>query len=134
MIDFGVLLAFKNRLATDTALQQHGLGEVVHTVLPQPTAFPCVLLEIEEIWTSMRLGAEIGFIKLKIKVSTLSEKMSSRESISMADCVRSIVDGKILATDTGKKGMVKLTSSIIDMPSNNRPLSVQQFYEVLIRG
>ncbi len=133
MIDFGVLAAFRQLLIGDTQLQEAGVDQQIHISIPKEADYPCVLVELEEIWTSVRLGAETGFVKLKLKASTYSQKLSSRESLGIADKIRSAVDGQTLDVEGGKQGIVRLSNSIIDMPSQTKPLSVQQYFDVLVR-
>lgn len=134
MVDYGILVAFRQALAGDATFQKQGLAQSIHTFMPSCTEYPCVLLELEEIWTSMKLGAESGYIKLKIKASTYSQALSSRESLGIADRIRAVVDGRLLDAVDGKKGMVRLSNSVIDMPTDDKPLAVQQYFDVLVRG
>lgn len=134
MVDFGILTAFRQAIMGDSTIQKHGLDQAIHTFLPSTALYPCVLLELEEIWTSMKLGTESGYIKLKIKASTFSQALSSRESLGIADRIRAIVDGKTLDGEDGRKATVRLCGSVIDMPSSSKPLSVQQYFDVLVRG
>jgi hypothetical protein len=133
MIDLGILSAFKSALTDDAVIQKQGLDQQIHTAMPKTTDYPCVLLELEEIWTSLKMGTETGYTKLKIKASTFSQTHSSRESLGIADRIRSIVDGRTLNTHDGKKGMIRLSNSVIDMPSTTKPLTVQQYFEILVR-
>ncbi len=134
MIDFGVLMAFRKRLSGDEQLKKDGFEEKIHTNLPHGTPFPYVLLELEEIWTSVRMGAETGFAKLKLKASTFSEAVSSRESLRIAEKIRIIMDGQMIEVMDGKQAIVRLSGSVIDMPTTSKPLMVQQYFEVLVRG
>lgn len=134
MIDFGVLTAFRKALMSNTNLQQAGVDQNIHTNLPMSAAYPCVLIELEEIWTSVRLGAETGYAKLKLKASTFSETISSRESLAISEQIRFAVDGQTIDVIDGKRATVRLSGSVIDMPSTTKPLMVQQYFEVLVRG
>jgi hypothetical protein len=134
MIDFGVLTAFRTTLMSNTHLQQTGIDQKIHTNLPMGAAYPCVLIELEEIWTSVRLGAETGYAKLKLKASTFSQTVSSRESLTISEQIRSAVDGQTIDVIDGKRATVRLSGSVIDMPSATKPLMVQQYFEVLVRG
>jgi hypothetical protein len=134
MIDFGVLTAFRKTLMSDTHLQQTGIDQQIHTNLPMGAVYPCVLIELEEIWTSVRLGAETGYAKLKLKASTFSQTVSSRESLAISEQIRCAVDGQTIEVIDGKRATVRLSGSVIDMPSATKPLMVQQYFEVLVRG
>ncbi|MDP3372565.1 MAG: hypothetical protein Q8S21_06750 [Candidatus Paracaedibacteraceae bacterium] len=134
MIDFGVLTAFRKRLMGDEQLQLDGFDQKIHTSLPHGASFPYVVIELEEIWTSVRLGAETGYAKLKLKASTFSETVASRESLKIAEKIRVVMDGQIIDVSNGKRAMIRLSGSVIDMPSTTKPLMVQQYFEVLVRG
>jgi hypothetical protein len=134
MVDFGVLTAFRTALMSDAQLQQIGVDQKIHMNLPQGAAYPCVLIELEEIWTSVRLGAETGYAKLKLKASTFSQTISSRESLAISEQIRCAIDGQTMDVIDGKRATVRLSSSIIDMPSPTKPLMVQQYFEILVRG
>jgi hypothetical protein len=134
MIDFGVLVAFRDTLMSSKHIQQAGVEEKIHTSIPSGATYPCVLLELEEIWTSVRLGAETGYAKLKLKASTFSETASSRESLTISERIRIAIDGQTISVFEGKRATVRLSGSVIDMPSATKPLMVQQYFDVLVRG
>ena len=134
MIDFGVLTAFRTTLMSNAHLQQAGIDQKIHMNLPMGAAYPCVLIELEEIWTSVRLDAETGYAKLKLKASTYSQTISSRESLTISEQIRCAVDGQTIDVIDGKRATVRLSGSVIDMPSSTKPLMVQQYFEVLVRG
>ncbi len=134
MIDLGVLKAFHQALVQDEAIQKKGLDQLIHTYMPAETQYPYVLLELEEIWTSMRFEAKAGYVKLKIKALILSQALTTREPLGIADRIKFIVDGRTLDTCNGKKGIVRLSSSVIGLPTPNRPLTVQQTFDVLVSG
>lgn len=133
MIDRGILEAFRTTLMKDPSMQEQGLDQIIHTHMPMQHVLPFILIEVEEIWTTMWGGNRSGEMKLKIKTSTFSEGLSSRESLGIADLIRAVIDGKTLQTLQGKYGVVKLLNSVIDIPTTNRPLSVQQYFDVMIR-
>eukprot|EP01035_Chromulina_nebulosa_P020362 gene20362-26428_t len=134
MIDFGVLIAFRDTLMGDVHIQQAGVGQKIHTLIPAGASYPCVLLELEEIWTSVRLGAETGYAKLKLKASTFSQTVSSRESLTISERIRCAIDGQTIHVFEGKRATVRLSGSVINMPSTTKPLMVQQYFDVLVRG
>ena len=136
MIDFGVINALRHVLMDDASLQESGVDQRIHVNMAQQDgqrSYPCVLIELEEIWTSVKLGAEGGFAKLKLKASTYSQALSSKESLFISEHIRRAVDGQTLSVGEGKKAVVRLSGSVIDMPSATRPLSVQQYFDVLVR-
>jgi hypothetical protein len=134
MVDFGVLKTLKDLIAGNSQVQNYGYDDVVCTTSPTGKAFPMILLELEEVWTSMKLGNDTASTRLKLKASIVGKSAASREPITVADTLRSVMDGTILDLQEGKRGIVRLSNSVIDLPNANRPRMVQQFYEVLIRG
>lgn len=134
MADFGVLNAMRQLLADDENVQEKGFAEHIHLAVPPAAKFPMIILELEEVWTSMRLGAETANTRLKLKASIMSKTPTGRESLHIAEQIREMVDGKTLSLIEGKRGVIRLSSCVIDMPNMDRPRTVQQYYEVLIRG
>ncbi len=133
MIDYGLINTIKTKLANDEILGRNGIEASVHSYCPSTKNYPLILLELEEIWSSLKLGAQSGFTKIKIKASTLSQALSSRESITISDRIRQLLDGQIIPTEDGKTGTVKLTHSTVDIPSTMKPMSVHQYFEILVR-
>ena len=134
MADFGVLKAMRALLAENKSVQENGFSDHIHLAVPPAAQFPMILLELEEVWTSMKLGADTANTCLKLKASIVSQAPTGTQSISMSDKIRQAMDGKTLLLSDGKQGVVKLANSIIDLPSVKRPRTVEQYYEVLIRG
>jgi endonuclease YncB( thermonuclease family) len=136
MIDFGVINAFRHTLMDDATLQASGMNQRIHVNASQKTngiQYPCILIELEEIWTSLKLGGNSGFAKLRLKASTYSQMVSSKESLCISEHIRRVIDGQTLEVGDGKKATVRLSNSVIDMPSSTKPLTVQQYFDVLIR-
>jgi hypothetical protein len=134
MADYGVLSAIRKLIANDDQIVEHGLDEKIHLAIPPKSDFPLVLLELEEIWTSLKLGMDSGHARLKLKASILSEHTTGRESITLADSIRHIMDGKTLSVEQNMRATIRLSNSVIDLPVKNGPRMVQQFYEVLVRN
>lgn len=134
MADYGVLSAIRKLISTDDQIIQHGMDEKVHLAIPPKSDFPLILLELEEIWTSLKLGMDSGHARLKLKASILSNHPTGRESISLADNIRHAMDGKTLDVEQNMRATIRLSNSVIDLPVKNGPRMVQQFYEVLVRN
>lgn len=134
MADFGVLRAMRSLLANNQGVQENGLADHIHLAVPPAATFPMILIELEEIWTSMKLVAETANTRLKLKASIMSKTPTGSDSVSMADKIRQAMDGKTLPLSDGKQGIIKLANSIIDHPTVNKRRMVEQYYEVLIRG
>jgi hypothetical protein len=134
MADYGVLSTMRSMIADDESIKEKGLGEKIHLAIPPKTDLPLVLLELEEIWTSMRMGADTGHARLKLKASIMNDSVNAREALTVAERIRMVIDGKTICVKEGMKATIKLASSIIDLPNKVGPNNIQQFYEVLVRG
>lgn len=134
MADYGVLSAVRKLIASDDGIKGSGMGEKVHLAVPPKSDYPVVLLELEEIWTSLKLGKDCGHARLKLRTSVLNDGATNRENIHIADYIRQAVDGKTIVVEADMRATIKLSGSIIDLPVKNGPKTVQQFYEVLVRG
>lgn len=136
MADYGILSELCKTISLDDGIKNCGLESKVYSVPPKNNVLPIVLLEIEEIWTSLVLSKNSALAKLKFKASSISQNVNGKNSLDIAEAVRKAVDGKTIRLSDGKKATIKLENSVIDLPSNNvnRLRSVQQFYEAVIRG
>lgn len=135
MIDFGVLTAIRDLLTVhNTVPNEEGSGNI-HISYPAKTASkPMVVLELEEIWTSLALGQNSPRAKLKLKAQTLSDKMTSKESLTISERVRSLIDGKTINLQDGKSVTLRLENSIIDIPTEiHKTRNVKQFFEAIVR-
>ena len=132
--DFGVLSAVRQLLGADENFRQAGVSENIHLAVPPAVNFPLIVLELEEIWTSMFLSTNSANTRLKLKASIFSKAPNGRESLDLSAGVRRVMDGKVLELKNGKKGMMRLAENIVDMPAANKPRNVNQYYDVLIRG
>lgn len=134
MADYGVLAAIKKMISSDDGIQKFGLGEKVHLAVPPKSEPPMVLLELEEIWTSIKLGKDCGHARLKLKASIIGSSPTSRDSINVADNLRCVMDGKTIHVDDEMRATIRLSNSVIDLPLKTGSKTVQQYYEVLVRG
>lgn len=134
MADYGVLSAIRNLISSDDNIIEYGLDEKVHLAIPPKSELPLVLLELEEIWTSLKLGMDCGHARLKLKASIMSNHPTGRESITLADNIRQVMDGKTVEVEQNMRATIRLSNSVIDLPVKNGPRMVQQYYEVLVRG
>lgn len=134
MADYGVLSTMRLMIAEDEGIIAKGLAEKIHLAVPPKSDLPLVLLELEEIWTSLRLGSETGHARLKLKASIINNNVNGREVLSVAERIRQVIDGKTIAVKEGMKATIKLANSIIDLPTKSGPNNIQQYYEVLVRG
>lgn len=134
MADFGILSAVRQLLINEGQIKEDGIEENVHFSVPSCAQLPLVLLELEEIWTTMPLGQQAANTRVKLKASIFGKASNNRESMNLATNVRQTIEGKILDLKNGKKGVVKLSRNIVDMPQTHKSKSVQQYYEILVRG
>lgn len=134
MADYGVLAAIKKLISSDDGIIHQGLGGKVHLAIPPKASPPFVILELEEIWTSLKLGKDCGHARLKLKASVVGEAPTSRDSIYCADKIRRAMDGKTIFVDEEMRATIKLSNSIIDLPIKTSNKTVQQYYDILVRG
>ena len=134
MADFGVLSAVRHLLVAEESVKTAGVSDNVHLAVPPCVALPLIVLEIEEVWTSMILSQHSANTRLRLKASIFSKAPSGRESLDLSASVRQAMDGKVLDLKDGKSGMMRLSDNVVDMPAANKPRNVQQYYDVLIRG
>jgi hypothetical protein len=135
MADYGVLMAICKVLGNNKEIIAKGVGENIYLHHPKIGDFPMIILEIEEIWTSIYFGNNTPCARLKLKASTFSENVSGKESIVIAEEIRKSVDGKMIKLHNGKQVILKLENSVIDLPLNgNKHRGVQQYYQAIIRG
>ncbi len=136
MADFGVLSAIRDMLKMQMSVNFKDVADHIHISYPAKTSsYPMVILELEEVWTSLALGKHAPRARLKLKARTLSDKPSGKESITIAEKVRGSIDGKTIQLDDGKLVTLKLENSIVDIPTSiNKTRNVEQFFEAIVRG
>jgi len=134
MADYGVISAVRNMIANAQEIVQLGLSQKVHCAIPPKAEPPLVLIELEEIWTSLKLGKDCGHARLKVKASIIGNTPTQKDSLKIADQIRSQMDGKTIKVDDDMRATIRLSNSIIDLPTKVGHKSVQQYYEVLVRG
>ncbi len=136
MADFGVLSAIRDMLKMQFSTDEQKMGDHIHINYPAKTStFPMVVLELEEVWTSLALGKNSPRARLKLKARTLSNKLSGKESITISEKLRGSIDGKTIQLEDGKIVTLRLENSIVDIPTNlNKTRNVQQVFEAIVRG
>jgi len=136
MADFGVLSAIRDMLKMQFSTDEQKMGDHIHINYPAKTStFPMVVLELEEVWTSLALGKHSPRARLKLKARTLSNKLSGKESITISEKLRGSIDGKTIQLEDGKIVTLRLENSIVDIPTTlNKTRNVQQVFEAIVRG
>lgn len=134
MADYGVLSAIRSVISCDEDMISHGLGDKVYLAYPPESDPPVVLVELEEIWTSLKLGTDCGHARLKIKASVFTGSPMNKEGIKAADTIRNVIDGKTIIVNEGMRATIRLSNSVIEMPKKAGTRLVEQYYEVLVRG
>jgi hypothetical protein len=135
MADYGVISKLRQMLKDNYLFQQQGISDNIHVAIPPQASYPMIVLELEEIWSSMKLGETAAHIKLKFKASMMSNTPNTKDAVTIAETVRSEFDGKTVDVSESISATLKLSGSIIDMPGANKTQRcVHQYYEALIRG
>lgn len=135
MADYGIINKLRQILKDNYVFQQQGLSEHIHVAIPPQASYPMVVLELEEIWSSMKLGETSAHVKLKFKASMMSNTPNTKDAVMIAETVRAEFDGKTIDVSNSVSATLKLSGSIIDMPGASKSQRcVHQYYEALIRG
>lgn len=136
MADFGVLSAIRELLKTERDIVSEGVSEQIHISYPSKTSmFPMIILELEEVWTSMTMSRNSPKARLKLKAQTLSDKPSGKESITIAEKVRGLIDGKTIRTENGCLVTLRMENCVVDIPTSiNKTRNVKQYFEAVVRG
>lgn len=136
MADFGVLSAIRDMLLMQMSVTHKELEDQIYISYPaKASSFPMVILELEEVWTSLAMGKNSPRARLKLKAKTLSDKPSGKESITISEKLRGSIDGKTIRLEDGKLVTLRLENSIVDIPTSlNKTRNVQQYFEAIVRG
>lgn len=136
MADFGVLSAIRDLLKTEGDIVSEGVSNQIHISYPAKTSiFPMIVLELEEVWTSLAMGKNSPKARIKLKAQTLSDKPSGKESITIAEKVRNIIDGKTIRMENGNLVTLRMENCIVDIPTAiNKTRNVKQYFEAIVRG
>ncbi len=137
MADFGVLSAVHRLLNQENSIKIDNERKTeVHISKPLPkSTLPYIVLELEEIWTSLAVGQTMPWAKLKLLASVQSEQDTGKESMNIAEGLRQRIDGQTLPLEDGKTVTFRLQNSVVDLPTHlNKTRSVRQFFEAIIRG
>lgn len=131
MADFGVLEKFRKIISECSLVKKKGFSNHIYTFFPVAQILPMIVLELEEVWTGMNA---MDYCRLKLKASIVSKNAASKESLQIAETIKEALDGRVLELENGRKGITKLESSIVDLPTVNKPRKVQQYYHILLRA
>lgn len=136
MADFGVLSAIRDLLKTEEEIVSEGISNQIHISYPTKSSlFPMIILELEEVWTSLAYGKNSPKARIKLKAQTLSDKPSGKESITIAEKIRGLIDGKTIRTDNGNLVTLRMENCIVDIPTTiNKTRNVRQYFEAIVRG
>lgn len=127
MVDYGIMSAVK------TALQKNEQLKHVYLAIPPNAEEPLVLLELEEIWTSLKLGITTVHAKVNFKVKIMSRQHGKREALALAGLVKETLDGQFLVVTKGCTAVFKLTSSVLHRPNDGRLGFMEQYFEAIVR-
>lgn len=135
MADYGVISKLRQMLKDNYLFKQQGISDNIHVSIPPEASYPMVVLELEEIWSSMKMGETSAHVKLKFKASMMSNTPNTKDAITIAETVRAAFDGKTVNVSDKVSATLRLSGSIVDMPGANKiQRCVHQYYEAIIRG
>jgi hypothetical protein len=132
MGDYGILKKIRESLKVNPQIIALGLDNGIYFAPPE-RGKNMILLELEEIWTSVKLGDYSPYVKIKFKASTIMEYLKGHEALGISDAIQHALDGKCFSIEEEMKATLRLAGSVIELPQANQPRCVHQYYEALIR-
>ena len=102
MPDFGVLKGIKSVLQSDEAIQNQGMDKKIYLTIPPQSSAPAVLIELEEVWSSIAMSRAAPQAKIKLRTSIVGEQGKKYLPVYIADHLQKIMDGLSLNLEDGK--------------------------------
>lgn len=129
MSDFAVLGTIRSYLATHLGdeIVAFGGGENLEGDL-------CCLLELEEVWTHMKVGADAIQSCVKFKTVCVNRQIAHRQGIELNEKVLKLLDGQIFKMDDGRTAIIRSLDGGSQIHHGKDEKTVSQLYESLIRG
>ncbi|MBI1954105.1 MAG: hypothetical protein HYS39_00695 [Proteobacteria bacterium] len=134
MADFGLMkevLQYLNKQDDLQKTSQEGLG--VYLSLPPNPIFPCVCLEVEEIWSNLRLSGRRIVGKVKFKLSCMTKGHGQQLLQTLSQKVSNCLEGKVLSLLGKRKAILRLHGMVHETPAEITHRRVHHYYEALIR-
>jgi hypothetical protein len=133
--DFGlmksVLVKLKMSLEEFSKEDEHPIQ--VYLTLPPEARHPCIHMEIEEVWSNLKIICGGVCARIKFKVTCLSQDRSQLTIHAISHLVQNLLDGFHPALENEKKSIIRLNGLVCDHKNDNNQRSIHQYYEAIIR-
>lgn len=128
MSDFSLLAAVKSHLQSN--IEEQNFYITPHSDM----TYPCCLLELDEVEQGLELGVNTPQSKVKFRTVCLDADVGVKTSFECSQKVNRCLDGKILDLPDGRKAIIKLMGSVVDISKKGDRKTVSHHYETLLRG
>ncbi|HLD95055.1 MAG TPA: hypothetical protein VI959_00230 [Alphaproteobacteria bacterium] len=105
----------------------------VYLTLPPGAKHPCVYMEIEEVWSNLKVLCGGVCARIKFKVTCLSKDKSQLTIHALSHLVQNLLDGFQASLGEDKKSIVRLNGLVSDHQITAEQRSVHQYYEAIVR-
>jgi hypothetical protein len=129
MSDFAVLGAIRSYLANH-------LGEksVIFGVPDCQSTDPCCFLELEEMWTHLKMGEGLGQSSIKFKTTCVHNHVGLRSNIELNDKISHLLEGQVFQLADGRTATIRSLGHARQSRQEESQKSISQIYESLVRG
>lgn len=129
MSDFAILGTIRSYLATH-------LGEksVIFGMPDRQSIDPCCFLELEEMWTHLKMGEGQGQSCIKFKTTCVHNHMGLRSNIELNDKISNLLEGQVFQLADGRTATIRSLGHARQSQQEESQKSISQVYESLIRG
>jgi hypothetical protein len=129
MSELQVLAAIRSYLLEEKAAPH------VHLDLPPNAAYPLVLLELEEIWSSFGTSGKGIQARVKFKVSVYARMPHRQEMALISDKIKHALEGVNLKLPENKGATLRFLACVAEAPPDKgQPLATHHFYDAIISG
>ncbi len=128
MTDFSLLAAVKSHL--QTKIEEQNFYLTPHA----DVTYPCCLLELDEIQQNLKLGENSVLSKVKFRTICLDGDVGVKTSFDRSQKINHCLDGQVLELPDGRKAIIKLMGSVVDITKKGDKKTVSHHYETLLRG
>lgn len=128
MSDFSLLAAVKSHL--QSSIEEQNFYITPHSDM----TYPCCLLELDEVERGLSLGTNAAQSKVKFRTVCLDGDIGVKTSFECSQKINHCLDGKTLDLPDGRKAIIKLMGSVVDISKKGDRKTVSHHYETLLRG
>jgi hypothetical protein len=129
MTDTAVLGMIRNYLAQHVGDDVIIFGAPDHT-MGQAKCF----LELEEIWTHLKLGPDAVQARVKFKTTFTHHSGTLKEGSLLAERVKQLLEGQTFKLNDGRTAILRSLEGLSSYHHDQQEKTISQYYESLIRG